>query len=642
MRLIRIGLANLDPTVGALESNIARLIARAHELADRKCTIACFPEQAISGYPAEDCVQWRTFVAAQWRALARFAAETASARTVFVLGLTVEDTGSLYNCAAVVCGGEVLGVVPKEKLPTYGVFYEARTLSAGIPYRVTAVQGTPFGDLVFRFRFGTIAVEICEDIWSPDGPMRRRAYAGAELVVNISASPFRSGIVETRREMISTRAADNAAAVVYVNQVGGNDSLVFDGGGYVNEGGRMLFEAPRWREGVSTVDVDLDRVARQRRENTTWRVDRETHLRAGREVRTVERADGPDANDPEYRFPTPSSRSFFIPPEPDGRGARRAYFEDLILAMETGLDGYFRKTGAFTRVAIALSGGKDSGLTLLLTHDYFRRRGVERLDEVIHCVSLPTRFNSDQTRSIARELCAALGVSFREVPIEKQVEAQAQLAREMSGADGPLPPMAAQNVQARVRGAAMWNWTNAVPGTMWLQTGNMSEKAVGYTTVGGDLMGAYSLIGNLPKSVVSELLRFMYDTMPAYRLPALERLIASRPSAELAPDQEDEKDLMPFAVLDTCYALFAGEKMSPSEVLRVVRTMWSDEELAAMHAGYRPGLLDEWVRRFVRLFRASIFKWVQAPQTVHLGGLDLDRERALQLPVVQSPEWLDE
>lgn len=641
MRLIRVGLANLDPTVGAFDSNLEKLVAHARQLADAKCTLGCFPEQAISGYPAEDCVQWRTFVSAQWTALGEFARATAGTATVFVLGLTVEELGSLYNSAAVIFGGRILGVVPKEKLPTYGVFYEARTLSAGIPYRVSSIDGTPFGDLVFQFPFGTLAVEICEDIWSPDGPLRRRAYAGAEIVVNISASPFRSGVVETRKEMIATRAADNTVTAVYVNQVGGNDSLVFDGGGYVIDCGRILFEAPRWREGISTCDVDLDRTARLRRENTTWRVDREAALRSGYDVTTIPCADGPSANLPEYVYPTPRGRSFFIPDERSASDPRSAYFDDLILAMETGLDGYFRKTGAFTRVAIAISGGKDSSLTLLLAHDYFRRRGIDDVRDLILCLSLPTRFNSAATRRIGRELCTALGATFREVPIERAVDASAQLAREMTGGTA-LPAIAEQNVQARVRGTAMWNLANTLPGAMWLQTGNMSEKAVGYTTLGADLMGAYSLIGNLPKTVVSELLRFMYDTMPSYRLPVIAELIQLRPSAELAPDQEDEKELMPFPVLDTCYALFAGEKMSAREVLEVVRTMWTDKELAAMYSGYTPGMLEEWVHRFVRLFRASIFKWVQAPQAVHLGGLDLDRERALQLPVVQSPEWLDE
>jgi NAD+ synthase (glutamine-hydrolysing) len=183
----------------------------------------------------------------------------------------------------------------------------------------------------------------------------------------------------------------------------------------------------------------------------------------------------------------------------------------------------------------------------------------------------------------------------------------------------------------------MWNWANSAKG-MWLQTGNMSEKAVGYTTVGGDLMGAYSLIGNLPKTMVITLLEHLYKK---HRWPAVGELLATKASAELAEGQEDEKDLMPFPVLDACFALFAGEKLMPVDLYRRIRSMWTDEDLAVLRPDYRKGMLKVWVKRFLRLFVGSIFKWVQAPQTVHLGSLDLDRERALQLPVVQSMEWLD-
>jgi NAD+ synthase (glutamine-hydrolysing) len=187
--------------------------------------------------------------------------------------------------------------------------------------------------------------------------------------------------------------------------------------------------------------------------------------------------------------------------------------------------------------------------------------------------------------------------------------------------------MTVQNVQARLRAMRMWNWANSSR-ALWLQTGNMSEKAVGYTTVGGDLMGAYSLIGNLPKTTIIALLHHLRTK---YKFESVQPLLSTKASAELAPDQEDERDLMPFVVLDACFQLFAGEKMMPVEVYRTLRTRFTE---------YPPEQLKQWVKRFVLLFVHSIFKWVQAPQTVHLLPLDLDRERALQLPVVQSLEWL--
>jgi NAD+ synthase (glutamine-hydrolysing) len=644
MRLIKIGLANINTTVGAFASNTDRAIGFAKQLAQDGCAIGCFQEQVIGGYPAEDLVQWRCFVDDQWKQLQRFAAATARLRTVFVLGLTIEEAGHLYNAAAVIYRGRVVGVVPKEKLPTYGVFYENRTFSRGLPGRVVRMRRAgrpPFGDLIFRFPFGVMAVEVCEDIWSPDGPMRRRTYSGAELVVNVSASPWRSGITATRREMISTRAADNQATVVYVNQVGGNDSLVFDGGGYVNQNGRVFAEAERWREGLTVQVIDLDRTARQRHENTTWRTDAEEYLKSHPTVETVEVPDGPGA-DLDLAYPSPANKSFFIPENRPTIDRRQEYFRDLIEGMITGLD-YYAKTLRRGPMGIALSGGKDSVLTLIIARLYAecrfagmpQKKKAAAIRDFIYCFSMPTRFNTATTRNISRDLCRQLGVTFKELPIEEAFGRETKAAEEMLGPT-PLTPVTVQNIQARIRGMRMWNWANSA-GAFWLQTSNMSEKAVGYTTIGGDMMGAYSLIANLPKTVIIELLRFIADE---YGWPAVKDVLETKASAELAAGQEDEKDLMPFPVLDACFALFAGEKMEPAEVYRVVRSMFSDADLKVMEPRYHTGLLKVWVEKFTKLFVGSIFKWVQTPESVHLGGLDLDRERALQLPVVQSSEWL--
>jgi NAD+ synthase (glutamine-hydrolysing) len=279
MNLLRIGLINVDTTVGAVRANVDRALSLARAAAKDDATLVGFPEQLISGYPPEDLVQWRSFVAAQWGELERFAAESAALPPAFVVGVTMARGAGVYNCAALVQAGRIWGLVPKEKLPTYNVFYEGRTFSRGSAGLFDRVAGraheVPFGDLIFELDFGVLAVEVCEDLWSPDGPMRRRCYAGAEVVVNISASPFRLGVVDTRREMIATRAADNHAVVAYANLVGANDGLIFDGGGVIAQNGRLVHEAPRFKEGVSLATIDLDRTRRLRAENTTWRLDQE-------------------------------------------------------------------------------------------------------------------------------------------------------------------------------------------------------------------------------------------------------------------------------------------------------------------------------------------------------------------------------
>ena len=209
MRLVRLGLACVNPTVGAVESNVERCLVQARALAKDGATVAVYPEQVVGGYPSEDLVQWDGFLESQWQALLHFAKETAAQPMVHVLGVAVAHQGIRYNCAAVVAGGSVLGLVPKEKLPTYSVFYEGRTFDRGYPGLWLLHRGVPLGDVLFEFDFGLLAAEVCEDVWSADGPMRRRTYAGAELVVNVSASPFRVGTQATRRELLATRAADH-------------------------------------------------------------------------------------------------------------------------------------------------------------------------------------------------------------------------------------------------------------------------------------------------------------------------------------------------------------------------------------------------------------------------------------------------
>src|SRR5688500_10930286 len=271
MRLAKLATASVSPTVGAVRSNVSRLIAIAKEMADANVTIGAFPEQVVGGYPPEDLVQWPGFLVGQRKELERFASETSGTKTVFVIGLAVSVDDQIFNAAAVVHRGRIAGIVPKEKLPTYNVFYEGRTFSRGGPGMKRDAGGVPFGDYQFRFDFGDVAVEVCEDAWSPDGPMRRRCYSGSEIIVNVSSSPYRMGVDSTRREMLATRAADNQALLLYANAVGGQDGLIYDGGGFIFQNGRLVLEAPRFAEGWWSSVVDLDRTRRLRIENTTFR-----------------------------------------------------------------------------------------------------------------------------------------------------------------------------------------------------------------------------------------------------------------------------------------------------------------------------------------------------------------------------------
>lgn len=626
MRLVKVGLASVNTTVGAFGANVDRALKLAKAMNDEHVTVAVFPEQLVGGYPSEDLIQWQAFVDRQWAELERFAKQTAATPMVHVLGVAIQQKGLRYNCAAVVAGGKVLGLVPKEKLPTYNIFYEGRTFSRGYPgmdelYR----NGIPLGDQIFAFDFGLLAAEVCEDLWSADGPMRRRAYAGAELVVNVSASPFRIGVEGTRRELMATRASDHQCTLAYANQVGSNDGLIFDGGGFLNQNGRHVVEGVRFKEGFSTAVVDLARTARLRTENTTWRTDQEHWARTNAPIATRVAVDFKTKRET-LHYPAPPNRSFFLPQSGTVRSPKESLCEDVLDALALGVGDYFEKNRVFTKIGIALSGGRDSTLTLLIAHRYAQRVRPDNPGSLIQTFYMPTRFSSEHTRKAAEVMARELGVGFAVVSIDEAFEREMEAAKKMLGEGVELTGVTKQNIQARLRAQRMWNWANT-SGGLFLQTGNMSEKAVGYTTVGGDLMGALAVISNLPKTLVVYLLEYLQEK---HKYEGIALVTAKPAGPELQPNQVGEEELMPFPVLDACFYLFAGEKLSPSELLSALVPMFPERGAAALKGD---------VEKFVRLFTQSIYKWVQSPLSLHVGNLDLDRERALQLPVVTKIDW---
>lgn len=651
MRLLRLGLGNVNTTVGATDANVERAIGICHKLADQQVTIAALPEQVIGGYPPEDLLLWPGFVSAQAEGLFKLAQATAQLPMAIVCGVLVQSLEQVYNCAAFLYHGKVFGVVPKEKLPLYNVFYEARTLARGFPGLYAEIDlgpcgQVPFGDLLFDCDFGRVGLEVCEDIWSPDGPMRRRSYQGAELIVNLSASPFRIGVQSTRREMVATRASDNNVTVVYVNAVGANDGLIFDGGGFVCQNGRFLHEAPRFVEGGSVCTVDLRRTTRLRTESTTWRMDREEFLSrtlaqsekcvrrdsstCGAQVISV----GAIGSASKLCYPFPSHRNFFLPSPSVPADPRRTFCEELLDAMAMGVGDYFEKTGAFKQIGVALSGGRDSLLCLLIAHRYVARRHLsqgeavvkQKVADMLRAFYMPTRYSSSATCSAAEIAATELGIPFVILSIEDAFAREVEATQKMLHPGEELTQLTVQNIQARLRAERMWNWSNAVGG-LFLQTGNMSEKAAGYTTIGGDLMGCLAVIANLPKTVVNYLLDYLLETE---KLDGIRQTIAIPATAELAPDQQDERDLMPFPVLDACIALHAAEKLDAKELADVLFDMFPE---------YPADRLRGFANKFVMLFARAIYKWVQAPLSLHLGNLDLERERCLQLPVVTRSEW---
>jgi len=416
---------------------------------------------------------------------------------------------------------------------------------------------------------------------------------------------------------------------VYANTVGAQDGLIYDGGGYVFQNGRQELEAPRFKEGFTTCIVDLDRTLRLRTEDTTWRTDCQEFLAGARQVPRL-RSSRPGADTSTLPYPVPDAGSFFLPARQPGAGARTGVLDDLFEALALGLKDYFVKCGCFSQFGVALSGGRDSLMTLLVAW-----RAAQLLQEgddtpgapgeLIQAFYMPSRFSTAGTRTAAHRICDDLGVELRTIAIDAAFEREIESTREMLA--GPEPTdITLQNIQARIRAQRMWNWANS-SGALFVQTGDMSEKAVGYTTIGGDLEGALSVIANVPKTVIIALLERL---LARYGFEGITATLATAPGPELAGDQEAEAELMPFEVLDACLYLHAAEKLSAAEVARALPRVFPQ---------HTPEMLAQWAHDFAARFSRSIYKWVQAPLSLHVGSLDLDRERALQLPVVQRNEW---
>jgi NAD+ synthase (glutamine-hydrolysing) len=387
-----------------------------------------------------------------------------------------------------------------------------------------------------------------------------------------------------------------------------------------------MLEAPRFQEGFGAAVVDLDRTLRLRAEATTWRSDQETWLReGGPKVPVVDCTGAFTSRRERLRYPVPPHRSFFLPGPEKRRPAREALCEDILDALALGVGDYFEKTRAFKLMGIALSGGRDSLLTLLIAHRYAKRVRPDNPGSLLRAFYMPSRYSSSSTQDAAETIARELGVPFQVVPIEEAFDRELGVVRTML-AGGEPTPITEQNVQARLRAQRMWNWSNS-SGGLFLQTGNMSERSVGYTTTGGDLMGALAVIANVPKTVVMYLLDYLLEQTGS---EGIRKVLAKPAGPELAHNQVGEEELMPFPILDACFYLFAGEKLVPEEMLRALEAMFPEVEAERLR-GY--------VEKFTRLFLQSIYKWVQAPLSLHIGNLDLDRERALQLPVVTSAEW---
>lgn len=631
MRLVRIGTAAISVKVGDFSWNASRLRVAIEAARDEGVHLLVTPELGISGYSLEDRISWSDIVRQSWANLVELAEYCKDIAAI--VGLPVRIGPQTYNAAALIANGRVQGLVLKKYLPMYGIFYESRNYTAW-GGGTTTINGVPAGDLVFDLPFGMVSAEICEDLWSPSSPAHERVRAGAEIICNPSASPFLPGKNEERKRLVCQSAGSLKAVYAYANLLGcDNSRLVFDGGGIIADpegivaAGRIL---SRRSWSLTTGIVDLDNLTRLRAENTTWRESATVSGGAGG-VEVVRVSGVPYSQAKVADFAAQLPRSFYIPEVAPRETDRNPYLDELFDALALGLRDYFEKVGAFERFVIALSGGRDSALCLLLAVEAAMSlkegREPDRYDTRINTIYLPnTKYSSEGTENAARALAEELGVPFKVVGIDVEAKEALKKQEEILGSASAIHALAKQNLQARIRGAMMLNWANSAGGLV-LVTSNLSEMAVGYSTTGGDNQGGYSPIANVPKSLVSELLEYIAQRDG---ITSLKDILAIPPSAELATGQRDEDDLMPYVVLDDLLYLYARRRMALVDCWRVV---------CARHKEHDPEQLRTWARDFAKRFAANQWKRDQHPVALKVMELDLDPKTGFRFPVTQSIQY---
>jgi NAD+ synthase (glutamine-hydrolysing) len=561
---MRLALAQINTVVGDLDGNRDLILSRVEEAKAAGADVVLFPELAVTSYPPEDLLLRPGFIRAAEQTLEEIAR---ACRGIVALVGTPHFDRDLYNACAVCAGGEVRAIYHKRLLPNYGVFDEDRYFAPG-------------RELVLLEHGGVlIGPTVCEDVWQPGPPATDLTLAGAELIANISASPFHVGKDREREAMLVTRARDNSCFLAFCNAVGGQDELIFDGHSLVlDDEGEVIARAPGFEECLLVVDVEPAEAIGRRLSD----VRRRSLARERGGVPMLEPVHVGAAHDQAEVAP-----GSIAPPEDD--------LEQMRLALELGLRDYVEKNG-FGDVVIGVSGGIDSALTAALA--------VEALGPGrVHCVSMPSRYSSEGTRGDARRLAEILGTDFREIPIGELAETFDRVLGPHF--EGREPDLTEENLQARIRGVLLMALSNKF-GWLVVATGNKSELSVGYATLYGDMAGGFALLKDVFKTDVFRLAMYLNERSEKELIP--QSIIERAPSAELRDDQLDEDSLPPYPKLDQVLEAYVEEDRSREELM-------SD------------GFDHDVVERALALIDRAEYKRRQAPPGVKLRPKAFGRDR---------------
>ena len=530
---MRLALAQINPTLGDFAGNLSKINSSIERAAGTAADLVCFPELAVTGYPPEDLLLKTSFLESNRRALAELAANTRDLDLTVVVGFVDLEEGEIYNAAAVIHRGSVCAVYHKIFLPNYGVFDEKRYFRSGD------------NGLVFTCSGVNVGITICEDIWRPLGPaVLETRQGGAQVILNLSASPYHKGKQQQREKMMSVRAADNISFLGYVNLVGAQDELVFDGNSLIiDEQGCIIRKGLAFQEDLLVADLQTEKVLRTRihgiRKREYWMLPE-----VPAQVQKV--------------FVSGHNARVYPPLEeaktPQAPLAGQCEEAEVYAALLLGIRDYMNKNG-FPRSFIGLSGGIDSALTAVVACDAL---GCERVSGVF----MPSPFTSRESREDSEQLAANLGIQLLDIPIKRIYEAY--LADLGPACGGRTADITSQNIQARIRGNILMALTNQYGGIV-LTTGNKSELSVGYSTLYGDMAGGFSVLKDIPKTLVYRLARYRNQAGGKLLIP--QRVIEKAPTAELRPNQKDEDDLPPYAILDQIIEKYVEQDFSAGEII---------------------------------------------------------------------------
>ncbi len=569
----RLALAQINVTVGDFAGNQKKILDGIEQAKKHRADLIAFPEMTITGYPPEDLLLRDQFINDSLNTLQQIVSSVSD--IIVILGSVNPVGDKLLNSATVIYDNKIWGHYYKIQLPNYGVFDEKRYFQEGSH------------PVVLRFNDMNIGISVCEDLWIPDSVIETEALIGnADVVVNISASPYCAGKIQEREDLVVDRAVTNRVVMGYVNLIGGQDELVFDGSSLiVNERGHVVARGEQFRDDVIFYDIDVAEIRKIRDQDDKF-IKRKQNFPQKYQINIIDMSDVKVNHRKQPTFPEKNSRKLDS-------------LTEVYRALVLGTRDYVRKNG-FKKVVLGLSGGIDSALSAVIAVDALGKENVVS-------VAMPSQFSSEESLEDARLLAQNLGIELKLIPIQDTyLQYQKMLKDEFS--DLPFDTTE-ENIQARIRGNIIMALSNKF-GWLALTTGNKSEISVGYCTLYGDMVGGFAVIKDVPKTLVFQLSEHINKMYGKEIIP--QRIIDKPPSAELRPNQKDEDSLPPYHILDPILAEYVEKNTSFQEIVK-------------------KGFDEETVRRVIKLVDSSEYKRRQAPPGVKITPRAFGKDRRMPI-----------